>query len=206
MKYIDEELIKEINENFSENAIKHLKEGIKNFISEYESNFNAINSSLNSHNINRYVCPLEIIDILRNLIEFNKQLLYFVDKDEQQNILNKIDTYIKQLEVCQKLESIKNTLDYENCNNEDKLNTTNLKNINSEDYNYVNSPTHYNEYDVEVIDMMERIWGKEDVKIWAKLTAWKYRQRMGTKPGEPIERDIEKEQWYLKKYNELKNN
>lgn len=72
------------------------------------------------------------------------------------------------------------------------------------EYNFTDHPTHYNIYDYEVIDMMEKIWGTEDAIKWCKMTAWKYRQRMGTKPGEPIERDLEKERWYLNKADELK--
>lgn len=49
--------------------------------------------------------------------------------------------------------------------------------------------------------MMERIWGKEATALWSEMTAYKYRMRMGTKPGEPIERDIEKENFYLNEYS-----
>lgn len=76
-------------------------------------------------------------------------------------------------------------------------------------YEYVNHPTHYNKYDVEVIDMMEKIWGTEQTAIWCKLTAFKYRMRIGLKPDNSIQQDIDKESWYLDKYNKLmdkKNN
>ena len=32
-------------------------------------------------------------------------------------------------------------------------------------YEHVNHPTHYNNYDVEVIEMMERIWGPEKTAV-----------------------------------------
>lgn len=64
-------------------------------------------------------------------------------------------------------------------------------------YCYVNHPNHYNQYDVEVLTMMERIWGKDAVISFCKLSAFKYRMRMGTKPNEPIDRDIAKEKFYL---------
>lgn len=67
----------------------------------------------------------------------------------------------------------------------------------------VNHPSHYNNYDVEVIEMMRRIWGDEAVAIWAKLTAFKYRMRMGTKDDNPIEQDLAKEKWYLNTNHEL---
>ena len=50
------------------------------------------------------------------------------------------------------------------------------------DYEMVNHPSHYNNYDIEVIDMIERIWGIEAVIQWCEITAFKYRMRVGTKP------------------------
>ena len=70
-------------------------------------------------------------------------------------------------------------------------------------YEHVNHPDHYNDYDVEVIEMMRRIWGDNECAIFCKLSAFKYRMRMGHKPTEPIERDLKKEDLYLKKYKEL---
>ena len=81
------------------------------------------------------------------------------------------------------------------------------KSSNDEDkqygYEYVNHPQHYNNYDVEVVEMMRRIWGDEDTAKWCKMTAFKYRMRMGTKPDNDISQDIKKEQWYLNKAKEL---
>ena len=68
-------------------------------------------------------------------------------------------------------------------------------------YNYVNHPSHYNNYDTEVLAMMEKIWGKDAAALWCEMTAFKYRMRMGTKPGEPIERDMDKENFYLNEYS-----
>lgn len=81
------------------------------------------------------------------------------------------------------------------------------------EYEMVNHPQHYNNYDVEVVDMMERIWGTKATMEWCKMTAYKYRMRMGTKPGKDetkesmkakLLEDFEKEQWYLDKAAELK--
>ena len=72
-------------------------------------------------------------------------------------------------------------------------------------YEMVNHPKHYNEYDIEVIEMMERIWGLEATILFCQMNAFKYRQRMGLKPGQPIEQDLDKEKWYLKKAKELKS-
>ena len=68
----------------------------------------------------------------------------------------------------------------------------------------VNHPGHYNNYNIEVIDMMEKIWGPAYILVFCQLNAFKYRMRMGTKPGGSLEEDLRKEQWYLKKAEELK--
>lgn len=59
----------------------------------------------------------------------------------------------------------------------------------------INHPERYNQYDIEVIEMMVKIWGIEAVKTWCKLTAFKYRMRLGHKDN--IEQDLAKEDWYL---------
>lgn len=82
---------------------------------------------------------------------------------------------------------------------------TELNEIKSEQkYEMVNHPTHYNNYDKEVIEMMINIWGPEETAIFCKLNAFKYRLRMGTKPDNDIQQDLNKEKWYLKKFHELK--
>ena len=56
--------------------------------------------------------------------------------------------------------------------------------FNPEDkYEEVNHPLHYNAYDVEVIDMMEKVFGKEETAIFCKLNAFKY-NFLRTKSGE----------------------
>lgn len=73
-------------------------------------------------------------------------------------------------------------------------------------YEMVNHPSHYNQYDIEVIDMIIKIWGPEAAALWCDITAFKYRMRMGTKPDNSIEQDIKKEQWYLNKSKEIREN
>lgn len=73
-------------------------------------------------------------------------------------------------------------------------------------YEYVNSPSHYNNYSKEVIDMMIDLFGLNNTITFCEMNAFKYRMRMGTKPDQPIERDLEKEKWYLDKMNNLKKN
>jgi hypothetical protein len=65
----------------------------------------------------------------------------------------------------------------------------------------VNHPKHYNQYPVEVIDMMVAIWGKEKVAYFCLMNAFKYRMRLCHK--DDMKQDFEKEQWYLKKFQEL---
>ena len=54
--------------------------------------------------------------------------------------------------------------------------------------------------------MIIRIWGPEIAALWCDITAFKYRMRMGTKPDNSIEQDIKKEQWYLNKSKEIREN
>ena len=70
-------------------------------------------------------------------------------------------------------------------------------------YDYIN-PSHYKGFSKEVIDMMVDVWGKENVATHCEITSFKYRMRLGTKPDQPIERDLEKANWYINKAKELK--
>jgi hypothetical protein len=73
-----------------------------------------------------------------------------------------------------------------------------------EKYEYVNHPAHYNNYSMEVIDMMEKIYGIESTALFCEMNAFKYRMRMGTKPDNDITQDLKKEKWYLDKAKELR--
>lgn len=72
-----------------------------------------------------------------------------------------------------------------------------------EDYDYIN-PAHYQQFSIEVIDMMAAIWGKEATALHCEMCAFKYKLRAGSKPDQPIERDLEKAAWYLSKAKELR--
>ena len=74
-----------------------------------------------------------------------------------------------------------------------------------DDANEVSHPSHYNNYSVEVLEMMRRIWGDEKVEIFCELNAFKYRMRMGLKEGNPTEQDLAKEKFYLEYMKKLKN-
>lgn len=51
--------------------------------------------------------------------------------------------------------------------------------------------------------MMERIFGTHKTIDWCIMTAFKYRMRMGLK--DDFQQELEKEQWYLQKAQELTN-
>lgn len=80
-----------------------------------------------------------------------------------------------------------------------------IKNINNEPYEMVNHPNHYNSSSVETIEKMIRIWGYEKTAIWCEMTAFKYRDRIGNKPGNSLEQEMGKIKWYEAKANELYN-
>lgn len=72
------------------------------------------------------------------------------------------------------------------------------------DYEHVDHPKHYNSFSKEVIDMMVDIWGIEKTITFCEINAFKYKMRLGEKPGQPIEQDLKKANWYLNKAKELK--
>ena len=67
----------------------------------------------------------------------------------------------------------------------------------------VDKQPYYNQYSVEVIDMMERVYGKEKTAIFCELNAFKYRMRIGVKADTTIQEDLAKEKYYLNKVKEL---
>lgn len=94
----------------------------------------------------------------------------------------------------------------DNCNDDDcsELKNSPAKEKEANKYEYVNHPSHYNNYSVEVIEMMLRIYGPQKVYDFCEMNAFKYRMRMGTKHGIDISQDLDKERWYLKKAKEIK--
>ena len=66
----------------------------------------------------------------------------------------------------------------------------------------VNHPSHYNrEGAMETIDEMQLIFGSIATMNYCLLNAWKYRARALYKNKEE---DLQKSDWYLRKYKELK--
>lgn len=54
-------------------------------------------------------------------------------------------------------------------------------------------PSYYESYnDKEVYQMMVDIWGEEKFIAFCEMNAFKYRMRMGKKPGESLEKEMSK--------------
>ena len=64
----------------------------------------------------------------------------------------------------------------------------------------VNHPKHYTNGVYECIDVMVDVYGKEAVKTFCLLNAFKYLWRTNNKNGSE---DVQKGNWYLEKYLEL---
>ena len=53
--------------------------------------------------------------------------------------------------------------------------------------------------------MMVDIWGTEKYIAFCEMNAFKYRMRAGLKPNQPLERELEKANWYERQAMKLKN-
>jgi hypothetical protein len=70
------------------------------------------------------------------------------------------------------------------------------------EHDSVHHPSHYcQEGSMECIDEMVAVFGREAVMNFCLLNVWKYRKRAIFKNG--VE-DLQKSDWYMKKYMELK--
>ena len=74
---------------------------------------------------------------------------------------------------------------------------------NNKEYDFIN-PNHYKQGSKEVIEMMQDIWGVEKLIAYCEMNAFKYRMRLGLKPEQSVERDLEKAVWYETKAKELR--
>lgn len=82
----------------------------------------------------------------------------------------------------------------------DKLNNLDQK----ENYDFVN-PEHYKQGSMEVIDMMKLLWGTEALILHCEMSEFKYRMRLGRKPDQPTDRDLQKAIWYQEKAKKLRD-
>ena len=75
--------------------------------------------------------------------------------------------------------------------------------IEKSEFDPVQKPRHHNREDaIECIDEMELVFGPEATAHFCLLNCWKYRYRSGLKDNGY--QDLEKSDWYMKKYKELK--
>lgn len=70
-------------------------------------------------------------------------------------------------------------------------------------YDFIN-PSHYKKFEKETYEMMIAIWGEEAYIKHCEMCAFKYKLRAGEKPGQSIERDLDKASWYLEMANKLR--
>lgn len=63
----------------------------------------------------------------------------------------------------------------------------------------VNHPSHYNQGAIECIDAMESAFGRNAVREFCKINAFKYIWRSGNKAGNSEKQDLEKAVWYTRK-------
>ena len=69
-------------------------------------------------------------------------------------------------------------------------------------YDIIEKPEHYNrDKAIECIEEMIAVFGKKAVANFCLCNVWKYRYRANAKNGK---NDLEKSDWYMKKYMELK--
>lgn len=73
----------------------------------------------------------------------------------------------------------------------------------TESYDMVNPP-HYKNKSIETIEKMRRIWGDEATATHCDMCAFKYRDRIGDKPNQPVEQELAKIKWYENKSRELR--
>ena len=64
---------------------------------------------------------------------------------------------------------------------------------------------HYQRSSKEVWEMMIDIWGKDKYIAFCEMNAFKYRMRAGLKPNQPMERELEKANWYETQAMKLRN-
>ena len=77
------------------------------------------------------------------------------------------------------------------------------KEVEKAEKDMVNHPSYYNRKNsLECIDEMILVFGEEATANFCLLNCWKYRYRAGLKDNGY--QDLEKSDWYMQKYKELK--
>jgi len=79
-----------------------------------------------------------------------------------------------------------------------------FKEKSKDSYDYVN-PDHYKQDDgKQTWERMIDEFGVEATAVFCELNAYKYRDRMGKKPNEDVQREQSKAEWYEAKAKELR--
>lgn len=72
-----------------------------------------------------------------------------------------------------------------------------IKQSEAEDEDMVNHPAHYNMGKRECIEEMELLFGPDNVAGFCRCSAYKYKSRAGSKPGNSKEQDLAKADWFI---------
>jgi hypothetical protein len=73
----------------------------------------------------------------------------------------------------------------------------------SNQYDSEGNAKHYTDQRLNSLVMIERTWGTYEAMVFCEITAFKYRYRLGKKPGQPLDQELIKSSWYEKKAKEL---
>lgn len=138
-------------------------------------------------------------------VAYTKPMKYYTEE----NYMKDMEDLIKKKqdkEFEETLEEIENRCGEMNKEYLEDLNKSveDLINKPAKEYEMVNHPSHYNNSSIETIEKMIRIWGKEQTAMWCEMTAFKYRERIGTKPDNSLEQEMGKILWYENKAHELR--
>jgi hypothetical protein len=73
----------------------------------------------------------------------------------------------------------------------------------SNQYDSQGNAKHYTDQRLNSLVMIERTWGTYEAMVFCEITAFKYRYRLGKKPGQPLDQELIKSSWYEKKAKEM---
>ena len=159
--------------------------------------------------------PRELTELLRNMYEIEqeknkksdnsfgsfKPYLQVYNFLENNGFIASQDDLLEVIRLSGEASKELNDFEFEDGNT--KIKESDVLEKDTEQYEYVNSPSHYNNFSVEVIDMMEAIWGKEKLATFCEMNAFKYRMRIGDKEGNDPLQELKKAKWYENKFKEL---
>jgi len=209
-----------------EDVYKYLKQAKENKMTQKDTNKDFIDTKINyeiqknidylNDEFNKIKKEQDTKFFLAALSNANSSIL--INEDAQSKIIY-LSVIIDKIAEClndstdpkTKINSIAKTLaDYDYfAKSNPSLVYPGIKNLNkpqdtieNKEYDHIN-PNHYKQGVKETWEQMVDIFGLESFVTYCKLNAYKYMSRLGKKPDQPIERDMQKATWYLKKLEEL---